>query len=340
MKKLLLLITAVAVGLTACTGGIDYVVHGQGEGETVYVTGTIVEEVEVPVYIEFEVPGDSDTQTASVDGVDILWVIDTSGSMYRYDAQLMAGIEAMINALPESGWRLAMMSNDPNSAATEAQFPLVPGDDIADALDMYALMGRGGREEGFDAAYEYLVNNSYATTWLRPDAALLVVFVSDEEEQSDQHMINVADWTTWFGNQRGGSAFMSSVVNVEQADSVCDSLPNPIDIGDRYMEATNYFGGVIVDICDDDWAPGVTDAANNVEPFELIELTYVPVQEDTMRVFINGALNWDWYYDSSDNAVHFTVIPAAHEHVDVAYHYDPDDPYQNGGMMDTGDTGQ
>ena len=48
MKKLLLLITAVAVGLTACTGGIDYVVHGQGEGETVYVTETIVEEVEVP----------------------------------------------------------------------------------------------------------------------------------------------------------------------------------------------------------------------------------------------------------------------------------------------------
>ncbi len=133
---------------------------------------------------------------------------------------------------------------------------------------------------------------------------------------------------------------MSSIVNVEQADSICTIPPSIIDVGERYMEATNYFGGVIVDICDDDWAPGVTDAANNVEPFELIELTYVPVQEDTMRVFINGALNWDWYYDASDNAVHFTVIPAAHEHVDVAYHYDPDDPYQNGGAgMDTGDTG-
>ena len=349
MKKLLVLITAVATMMTACHNGIDYVVHGQGEGETVYITETetVVEEVEVPVYVEVEVPGeteygeiwvDSDTQSAATDGVDILWVIDTSGSMYRYDAQLMAGIEAMMEALPESGWRLAMMSNDPNRAKVESQFPLVPGDDIDDAMDMYNAMGRGGMEEGFDAAYEYLVNNSYASTWLRPDAALLIVFVSDEEEQSRTHMIDVVDWTNWFSIQRGGSAFMSSIVNVEQADSICTTPPSIIDVGDRYMEATNYFGGVIVDICDDDWAPGVADATSDVEPFEKISLTYVPVQEETMRVFINGALNWDWAYDPADNAVHFTVIPAAHDHVDVAYHYDPDDPYQNG-AADTGDTG-
>ena len=226
MNKLLLLVVAVATALTGCTGGIDYVVHGKGDGETVYVEVEVpgeTEYVEVPVYVEVEVPGeteygeiwvDSDTQTSAMDGVDILWVIDTSGSMHRYDPQLMAGMEAMMNALPESGWRLAMMSSDPMRAGAEAQFPLVPGDDIDDAMDMYNMMGRGGMEEGFDAAYEYLVNNSYATTWLRPDAALLIVFVSDEEEQSNDHMINVVDWTTWFGAQRGGSVFQSSINNV------------------------------------------------------------------------------------------------------------------------------
>ncbi len=341
---------AAAASLSSCTT-IDYGVIGKSE-ETVYIEVEVevpgeTEYVEVPVYVEVEVPGeteygeiwvDSDTQTAAVDGVDILWVIDTSGSMYRYDAQLMAGIEAMIGALPESGWRLAMMSNDPARAQIEAQFPLVPGDDIDDALDMYNAMGRGGREEGFDAAYEYLVNNSYATTWLRSDAALLVVFVSDEEEQSDQYMIDVVDWTSWYSTQRGGSAFMSSIVNVAQADSVCTHTVNPIDVGDRYIEATNFFGGVIVDICDADWSPGVTDATSDVEPFESIKLTYVTTHEDTMRVFINGALNWDWYYQASDNTVYFTVIPAAHDHVEVAYHYDPDDPHGTG-AVDTGDTG-
>jgi hypothetical protein len=352
MKKLFLLVLAIATAVTGCTGGIDYVVHTEGNGEPIIIyeevpgdTVTVI--VEIPVYIEVEVPGeteygeiwvDSDTQTSAMDGVDILWVIDTSGSMHRYDPQLMAGIEAMLNALPESGWRLAMMSSDPVRAGMESQFPLVPGDDIGDAMDMYNSMARGGMEEGFDAAYEYLVNNSYATTWLRPDAALLVVFVSDEEEQSNQHMIDVIDWTSWFGSQRGGSVFQSSVNNVAQADSVCTMPPNLIDVGDRYMEATNFFGGVIVDICDEDWSPGVTDATSNVEPFESIELTYVPSHEDSMRVFINGALNWDWYYQSSDNTVYFTVIPSAHDHVDIAYHYDPDDPYGTG-AMDTGDTG-
>jgi hypothetical protein len=308
-------------------------------GETVVVG--------IPIYIEVEVPGeteygeiwvDSDTQSAAMDGVDILWVIDTSGSMYRYDPELMAGIEAMINALPDAGWRLAMMSSDPRLAVAEAQFPLVPGDDIDDAMDMYNAIQRGGMEQGFDAAYDYIINNPYASTWMRPDAALLIVFVSDEEEQSRTHMIDVIDWTSWLSSQRGGSVFQSSINNVAQADSVCASIPSPIDVGDRYMEATNFFGGVIVDICDEDWSPGVTDATSNVDPFESIELTYVPSHEDTMRVFVEGALNWDWYYQSSDNTVYFTVIPSAHEHVEVAYHYDPDDPYGTG-AMDTGDTG-
>ena len=334
--KYLLLAAAM---LTGCV--TDYAIVG-GKGETVYVTETVYEEVEVPVYIEVEVPGDTEygeiwvdsfTQPLSVDGVDILWVIDTSGSMYRYDPQLIAGIEAMLNALPESGWRLAMTSNDPSSASIEAQFPLVPGDDIDDAMDMYSAMGRGGREEGFDATYEY-INNEYAATWMRPDAALLVVFVSDEEEQSDDHFPMVDDFLTWYSSQRGGSAFLSSVVNVEQADSICSSPPSPINIGYRYMEATNYFGGITVDICSEDWSAGVTDASTQVEPHEFWELTHVPSHEDTIRVFHNGALNWDWYYESSDNTIQFTVIPEGNVLVEIGYHYDPGTD-----AGDTGDTG-
>lgn len=331
IKALLLLVT---VSIAGCS---DYqITSAHRNTETVYV------EVEVPVYIYEEVPGDTNygeiwvdsfTQPLSVDGVDILWVIDTSGSMSRYDPQLLAGIEAMMNALPESGWRLAMLSNDPAKASIEAQFPLVPGDDIDDAMDMYTAMGRGHREEGFDAAYEYIMNNPYASTWMRPDAALLVVMVSDEEEQSDDHFPLVDDFLTWYSGQRAGSAFLSSINNVEAADSVCTHPVNSIDIGDRYMEATNYFGGVVVDICAEDWSPGVTDASAQIEPHESWELTHLPSHEDTIRVFQNGVLNWDWYYESSDNTVQFTIIPSGNVLVEIGYHYEPDP------STDTGDTG-
>ena len=316
----LLLAFAVAV-LTGCSP--DYSIVTGGSTEVVYQ--------EVPVYVYEEVPTDpgeiwidSFIQPQSVDGVDIIWVIDTSGSMNIYDEELLAGIEAMMLALPSSGWRLAMMSNDPVEASLEAQFPLVPGDTIQDAIDMYTLMGRGHREEGFDAAYEYLVNNTYAQTWLRPDAALLVVFVSDEEDQSDDYFPLVSQFTSWFGSQRNGSAYIASIVNVEQADSSCERPPSVYNIGYRYMEATNYFGGTIVDICSDDWSPGVNDASSRLEPAESWPLTYEPV-EDSIRVFINGSLNYDWTYSSTDNTIYFTVIPGGNDLVEIGYRYFPED---------------
>ncbi len=306
--------------------------------ETIYVEVEV--EVEVPVYIETEVPVeagevwvDSFFQPLSVDGVDILWVIDTSGSMHRYEPQLLVGIEAMLNALPPTGWRLAMTSNDPGTASIEAQFPLVPGDDIDDAQDMYSAMGVGHREEGFDASYEYIVNNPYASTWMRPDAALLIVFVSDEEDQSDDHFPQVADFTSWYGSMRGGSAFLSSIVNVEEVDSVCTWNVNSIDIGDRYMEATNLFGGVTVDICSEDWSPGVADASVQIDPHEEWLLTYQPI-ENTIRVFIDTQLNWDWTYDAATNSVLFTSIPGGGTMVEIGYIIDPE-----GTSPDTGDTG-
>jgi len=335
LKQLLVFVAAV---LTGCTTNLDYHIVGTGtEVETEIIYETVYEEIEVPVYIEVEVPADpgliwvdSFIQPMSVDGVDILWVIDTSGSMYRYDAELMAGIEAMLSALPESGWRLAMMSNDPGAASIEAQFPLVPGDDILDAEVMYQSMGRGGREEGFDASYEYLINNAYAQTWLRHDAALLVVFVSDEEEQSDDHFPVVGDYIDWYARQRNGSAFLSSIVNIDPSVSLCNT--NAYNNGDRYEEATNYFGGVIVDICSSDWSAGVADAASRLEPYEFIELTHEPIEE-SIRVFIDGALDYDWYYSSTDNTIYFTVIPGGNDLVEIGYRYFPDEG------EDTGDTG-
>jgi len=326
----------------ACTN--DYGIVTGGETEYIYVTETetvtetVTEEVEVPVYIEVEVPVyidtgtddpglvwvDSFTQPNTVDGIDILWVIDTSGSMHRFDAQLLLGIETMLTALPPTSWRLAMISNDPSRAVLESQFPLVPGDDILDAEAMYSSMGRGGREEGFDSVYEYTVNNPYAATWMRPDAGLLVVFLSDEQEQSDDHFIDVSDFITWYGGLRGGSVFAASIVNHDASESVCLMSPNPIDVGTRYMDATNAFGGNIIDICADDWTAGVADAAASIEPHEMWTLSHTAVP-DSVRVFMNGALvdpgMTTWSYSEYDNTVYFHTIPSGSTLVEIGYRY-------------------
>ena len=54
-------------------------------------------------------------------------------------------------------------------------------------------------------------------------------------------------------------------------------------------------------------------------------------------MFHDGALNWDWYYEPSDNTVQFTNIPAGNVLVEIAYHYE--NPEADDESADTGDTG-
>ena len=107
------------------------------------IVDTQTEYIYVEVEPDSEIWVDSFVQPASQNGVDILWVIDTSGSMYQYEDELLAGMEAMLAALPITGWRLNMISNSPNVAWIDSQFPILPGDDIDDIKVMYDNMSTG-----------------------------------------------------------------------------------------------------------------------------------------------------------------------------------------------------
>jgi len=246
-------------------------------------------------------------QIETVDEMDILWVIDTSGSMNIHQTRLLDGISAMMSALPMTDWRLAIIPADGSAASTEYQHELNALSSLSDAEQMYNNMNTGGREEGFDAVYEYLTNNTYVQTagWLRPTAGLLVVFVSDEEEQGNQ-FATAADFINWYSSLRP-AVFLSSIVNHDPSVSTCNS--NSINNGDRYIEATNMLSGIVIDICSEDWTAGVTDATVNLEPVTEKSLSYVPIEE-TIIVFVDG-VEYDsslWYYDSSTNMVIFTAV--------------------------------
>tara|TARA_Y100000588_G_C13639965_1_gene663310 strand:- start:265 stop:579 length:315 start_codon:yes stop_codon:yes gene_type:complete len=98
------------------------------------------------------------------------------------------------------------------------------------------------------------------------------------------------------------------------------------------MDLVSLMGGQSVDICDSDWSAGVIDASNQVQPYESWPLTHTPHIQDSIRVFIDGQLNWDWYYNSSDNTIYFTTIPDGDALVEIGYLYLP-------APVDTGDTG-
>ena len=306
----------------------------------------------IEVVVEVEVPSedgwygdvwvDHFYQSATMNGIDILWIIDRSGSMATHNTRLLLGIESMLNVLNglpvTTQWRLAMMSADSTKSVNELQFPLTYGADIVDATDMFNATLMGGYEEGFDASYEYIVNNSYSNTWMRNDAALLIVFVSDEAEQSSG-FTSGSDYVSWLSSLGRPQVYVSSIVNINPTYSICNgSMTN---VGTDYIDATNILGGVVVDICSEDWSPGMTDAANQLEPVIEYKLTHSPVPE-SIEVFVDGQ-KYDktlWYYESSINSVIFTemdttgitVGPPPSTLVEIGYVYESIEG-------DTGDTG-
>ena len=337
MKRIFPLILLAALSVFGCEG--DYAIYDMHPPEIIEIEVPVevpVEViVEVPVEVLVEVPGeggdvwvDSFDQPYTIDGIDIVWLIDKSGSMNQHAGRVVAGIEQMMLALPPSGWRLGITTMAWQNASNTQEFPLVPGDSVQDAWDAYNNTGNIGLEAGFDALYAYLIENTYNQSWLRPDAGLLVVFVSDEEEQSSRDFTSspggLQDFINWYGNQRP-SVFLASIINLPSSESLCNNSHHWSYTGQRYIDATNAFGGVVVDICAEDWATGVQAATTQVEPYEEWELTFTPIV-DTLIVFVDTVEMPadEWQYNATTNSVEFLVIPPEGALVEIGYVIDYD----------------
>jgi len=297
--------------LAACDNNFDYVIHTDGtppEKETIYVTV----EPDVDVWV------DSFIQVGAYEDIDILWVIDGSCSMVAHEPALMDGIDHMINNLPpDVNWRLKMITaGDGSRIAQSTTFPLTRGDTVSDAVNMYNQLPYDGSEAGFSAVQNYMMFDTYAKTWMRPTAALLVVFVTDEKEQST---LTSTEFINWYGLQRP-SVYLAFIGHVYPSDSICSYIPNSTMVGVKYMDAVNFFAGNIIDICEEDWSSGVDEATQNIKPYEEYELQHIPY-EDTIVVFEDGLPMEKslWSYDSATNIVYFNVIPLEGALVEMAY---------------------
>lgn len=170
-------------------------------------------------------------QQLSVRKVDILWVVDSSGSMAPKQARLAASFNGFINQLvtanPPIDFHIAVVSTDTDDPATRGAlrpWTLAPrsGDHIAcvpqmaggtlcntsstvagatssavQAFNQMSLVGTSGsaQERGLLAVYLALTNAANLSTpatekFVRSDAALYVIVVSDEDDSSCNPLVS------------------------------------------------------------------------------------------------------------------------------------------------------
>ena len=88
--------------------------------------------------------------------------------------------------------------------------------------------------------------------------------------------------------------------------------------GDGYYDVVNDLGGTFMSICAEDWSVTMDTLARESMAQHLFNLTDNPI-EDTISATVDGYVSTDWSYDSSLNAVIFSVAPADGSIIEIEY---------------------
>ncbi len=230
--------------------------------------------------------------------VDVLFAVDQSRSMDRHAANLAANFGTFIDTLSSitADWRIGVVTLDEgclNGGVLTADTPTVSsvfGAAVADASGPTALT-----EQLFTLTGNALANTTSCNAgFLRPEAALHVVFVSDEWEQSGPRATAAERAAAWVTD---ASAFASSF---RASGIICPEAGCPwSDDGqaDGYREAIALTGGVRLDIAATDWgSAAVALAQASAPPDAEFPLSEVP-DPSTINVRVDGAPA-AWTYDA------------------------------------------
>lgn len=283
--------------------------------------------------------------------LDILWVIDDSGSMGPDQANLAYNFQAFIQQFInrnldyrmaitttdtrprggnwwQSGWNGEMVCPWQSISAGLAQ---VNPQSVIDNFIDCAMVGTHGSvlETGLEAVEKFIGHygpNPSKESFLRDDAYFIIIVLADEDDQSPRssgqfstlpvdHYLDIA-WSTKANN--GLVKFYSIVfMDESQREHSVES------IGSRFMEASDKTGGAIANI-KDNFYNILTDISNEIINLsDSFALSYLPYKNLEVRVNGDKTSPSDWRLNESSMSIRFEehAIPEADSTIEISYEY-------------------
>ena len=273
--------------------------------------------------------------------VDILWVIDNSCSMYDEQARLVDNLSEFITYADaqNADYQMGVIVTDSRSPeAGKLQFcyphPRIVRHDYA------------AREAAFRCLFEVGVNGSYIEAglgaamralqralrvnddpvrnpnigFLRDDASLAIVAMSDEDDQSlESDDLLLRFFQTIKSNTRTSVHAIAGPVS-----EPC--ITRRAASGYRYHWMSQEMGGLFQNICQEDWQPVLRNLGLNVfVPLEEWELSQ-PAEPSSITVNVAGQpVLWDaqngYTYNASQNTLRFNgaAVPEPGEEIVIDY---------------------
>jgi hypothetical protein len=302
----------------------------------------------------------TDTWTqAPTDKVDVLFVIDDSHSMTEEQAAVAAGFASFTAELETNAmdFHLAAISTSfdyANSArGTFLGEPKVLTKDTPSYAALFqdrVQVGTSGqdKEKGLEAAAYALspvMTSGVNSGFLRPEAFLLIIWVSDENDCSDEGalgalpatecynqtelLVPVEQYVADFWNLKDDRSFVQvgAIVGPPEGDGSCPDAT----VGRRYLQLVEAMGGTAGNICAADYSDILGDlgleATGVLSSFQLSD----SAKPDSITVFVepDGQEEYEvledpangWTYDATTNFITFngTSVPPRGSKVSASY---------------------
>ena len=291
--------------------------------------------------------------------VDVLFVVDNSGSMMEEQQSLGQNFAAFLSAANQAAvdYRIGVTTTGLDSSPggwsecpggaqggengrlfpVDGSRPRVITPSTPDAAAVFAANTRVGvchwNEQGLDAAHRALSDpliyqsddprtplaNDGNADFLREDAKLAIIFLSDEEDFSSQP---VAFYETYFLALKGNDKSKLSI-NAITGPLDLGSCPTSSSSGSRYIQLAQATGGAVESICTPNWAASLEKLSNSAfGPNRRFTLSEEPADVTRIVVDVNGSrVTSGWEYDASTNSILFerTAAPPPGAMVEVTY---------------------
>ena len=266
-------------------------------------------------------------QPGREEGIDILWVVDDSATMFEEQEMLALSADAFIGFVANSAvnYRLGVISTDMETNAGELRGNVISAE-TSGMVDAFVeqLEGEfvGSRDErGLEAA-SIGADPNFNTSFARPGADLEVIVFSDEDDHSDmgtEQFLSVVQ-----GQRPGAKVKVHAVVGDPPAG--CVSVAAAADAGLRYLEVQAITEGRRESICTDDYGSMLARVALDVIGLETVfALSKIP-SVSTIDLRIDGVKVHErrfdgWWYNPGDNTLRFDgfAVPPPGSDITVTY---------------------
>ncbi len=254
--------------------------------------------------------------------LDILWVVDDSGSMNRFQTNLSNNIGLFVQAFVATGadYRMAVVTTTYSMIGNIID-SFTQNAEAAIASEVMVGIGGSGIEYGLQNSQDALTDPNSAGPgglFFRPNATLIVIYVSDEKD----HSASWSSFISFFDSIKPAGMFTPyAVIGDYPGGCTIQNGHGGAQFGGGYWDIVDHYGGDWFSICASDWGIQLQNLAGQITGRAAYELGERDPIEDTITVTVNGQVVTTWEYDPNTNSVKFapTDVPEPGQTIEINY---------------------